>query len=284
MYTLEDIEAERESVRGQLASDLPKWLADVAFAAGRISQRYDESTNNHTPVDILLSYEFIGGTFNATTRIKIKDEGFAGCESIGLHAYNDWNRLYIHGRNSGLTDADRTDVVSGVNDIFLKMFGRYGKIILNFCKCDMPIHFDPATLDQYERDTDSSIYIDPRHGFCEWRFNKWVCRRCIEYYEQELPRQLQRAEIQESESNQSERAKMTKALRWEVLARDEFTCKACGRSPLKGDRIKMHVDHIKPIAKGGKTVKPNLHTLCEECNLGKSDRELVQHDLFSITE
>lgn len=36
--------------------------------------------------------------------------------------------------------------------------------------------------------------------------------------------------------------------------------------------FKLHVDHIIPIAKGGKTVKENLRTLCEECNWGKRDK------------
>ena len=34
---------------------------------------------------------------------------------------------------------------------------------------------------------------------------------------------------------------------------------------------KLHVDHIKPVSKGGKTVRDNLRTLCEDCNLGKRD-------------
>lgn len=32
------------------------------------------------------------------------------------------------------------------------------------------------------------------------------------------------------------------------------------------------VDHIIPVAKGGKTVPKNLRTLCNVCNLGKSDK------------
>jgi len=29
---------------------------------------------------------------------------------------------------------------------------------------------------------------------------------------------------------------------------------------------------IKPFSKGGKSILENFQTLCEECNLGKSDR------------
>lgn len=33
--------------------------------------------------------------------------------------------------------------------------------------------------------------------------------------------------------------------------------------------MKLHVDHIMPISKGGKTEPSNLRTLCIDCNLGK---------------
>ena len=33
----------------------------------------------------------------------------------------------------------------------------------------------------------------------------------------------------------------------------------------------MDIDHIKPIAKGGKTTYDNLQTLCRRCNKEKGD-------------
>ena len=36
--------------------------------------------------------------------------------------------------------------------------------------------------------------------------------------------------------------------------------------------VKLHVDHIIPITRGGKTVMSNLQTLCERCNVGKSNK------------
>ncbi len=59
-------------------------------------------------------------------------------------------------------------------------------------------------------------------------------------------------------------------LRWRVLERDNFTCKACGRDRVN-DNIKLHADHILAWSKGGETVFENLQTLCMECNSGKSD-------------
>lgn len=66
-----------------------------------------------------------------------------------------------------------------------------------------------------------------------------------------------------------ERSLMTKKLRYQILERDGFRCAICGRG--KEDGVKLHVDHIKPVSKGGRTVPENLRTLCQDCNLGKSD-------------
>ena len=64
---------------------------------------------------------------------------------------------------------------------------------------------------------------------------------------------------------------ITTRLRFIVLQRDNFKCCACGASPAKDPSVVLHVDHIKPWAKGGETVLENLQTLCSKCNLGKSD-------------
>ena len=65
------------------------------------------------------------------------------------------------------------------------------------------------------------------------------------------------------------RSQMTDKLRYSILKRDGFKCKICGRTAEDG--IKLHVDHIIPVSKGGETVLNNLRTLCETCNRGKSD-------------
>ena len=60
---------------------------------------------------------------------------------------------------------------------------------------------------------------------------------------------------------------MTDKLRYQVLNRDCHRCVICGASAKDG--VKLHVDHIIPVSKGGKTELSNLRTLCERCNLGK---------------
>ena len=60
-------------------------------------------------------------------------------------------------------------------------------------------------------------------------------------------------------------------LRFQVLKRDNFSCRQCGASPANDKSVELHVDHITPWSKGGETVINNLQTLCSKCNLGKSN-------------
>ena len=68
---------------------------------------------------------------------------------------------------------------------------------------------------------------------------------------------------------QRERLIMSDSLRFQVLKRDNYTCQICGKQAKDG--VQLEVDHIIPIAKGGKTVIDNLQTLCKQCNRGKRD-------------
>ena len=69
---------------------------------------------------------------------------------------------------------------------------------------------------------------------------------------------------------QYQRSIMSKSLRYDVMKRDNFRCVLCGLSAKDG--VQLHVDHIRPVSKGGKTEMSNLITLCEHCNLGKRDK------------
>lgn len=60
-----------------------------------------------------------------------------------------------------------------------------------------------------------------------------------------------------------------KTLRFEIFARDAFTCQYCGRRP---PDVVLEVDHIHPQSKGGLDEPVNLITSCFDCNRGKRDR------------
>jgi hypothetical protein len=61
-------------------------------------------------------------------------------------------------------------------------------------------------------------------------------------------------------------------LRFKVMHRDRFKCVLCGDHPATNLNCKLHVDHIVPWSKGGATAIQNLRTLCEVCNVGRSNR------------
>ncbi len=71
-------------------------------------------------------------------------------------------------------------------------------------------------------------------------------------------------------SRKTIREPISARLRYQVLKRDGEKCKKCGISPKHTATVVLHVDHIIPVTKGGKTDIDNLQTLCEKCNLGKS--------------
>jgi len=60
-------------------------------------------------------------------------------------------------------------------------------------------------------------------------------------------------------------------LRFRVMKRDCFKCQHCGKNPSHDPKTELQVDHIIPWSKGGETVLDNLQTLCQNCNLGKSN-------------
>ena len=69
--------------------------------------------------------------------------------------------------------------------------------------------------------------------------------------------------------SRNQRSLMTKALRDEIAARDHYTCRICGK--YMPDGVGLQIDHVIPIAKGGKSVPSNLQVLCSKCNGRKSD-------------
>ena len=67
----------------------------------------------------------------------------------------------------------------------------------------------------------------------------------------------------------NQRRLMTKELRREIMLRDNFTCQCCGK--YMPDEVGLHIDHIIPVSKGGKSIASNLQVLCSKCNGKKSN-------------
>ena len=63
-------------------------------------------------------------------------------------------------------------------------------------------------------------------------------------------------------------------LRYQVLRRDRYRCVLCGRSPAMDVGCVLHVDHVEPFSRSGKTTLSNLRSLCQSCNIGRGDRHV----------
>lgn len=68
------------------------------------------------------------------------------------------------------------------------------------------------------------------------------------------------------------RKAISQKTRFEIFKRDKFTCQYCGQA---APDVVLHVDHIQPVAGGGKNDVLNLITSCAICNGGKGARPLT---------
>ncbi len=69
--------------------------------------------------------------------------------------------------------------------------------------------------------------------------------------------------------SKNQRKLMTKELRKAIMVRDNYTCQMCGK--YMPDEVGLHIDHVIPVSKGGKTIESNLQVLCSKCNGRKSN-------------
>lgn len=70
-----------------------------------------------------------------------------------------------------------------------------------------------------------------------------------------------------------------RALRFEILRRDNFTCTYCGA---KAPDVELQVDHVVPEALGGSSDASNLTTACRDCNAGKGTRGLDEKKVEAV--
>ena len=65
-------------------------------------------------------------------------------------------------------------------------------------------------------------------------------------------------------------------LRFEILKRDNWTCRYCGAN---APEFKLVIDHLIPVKAGGTDDYFNLVVACFDCNAGKSARKLDDHSI-----
>lgn len=98
------------------------------------------------------------------------------------------------------------------------------------------------------------------HGF-ELRGDQWINDQLVQLA----------AYTSDKDDKDDRRPKrlMSPRLRFSVLSRDGHRCVYCGRG---ASQVELQVDHVVPVAKGGKCEPENLVAACVDCNAGKSDR------------
>jgi 5-methylcytosine-specific restriction endonuclease McrA len=74
---------------------------------------------------------------------------------------------------------------------------------------------------------------------------------------------------------------VSKRLRFEILRRDNNTCRYCGRS---APDVVLTVDHVVPTVLGGRDEPSNLVTACMDCNAGKTSSAPDQQTIDSVSD
>lgn len=164
---------------------------------------------------------------------------------------NDLYKAYIH-------DVNQLPGYANKDDTFLKHcnYKRYLQYEHKICESHILVPVTELAIKCMVE------YISPagrnRYSDYEYYFTRQIKELINEIYEDRERR----------ETAAYQRSLMTESLRYDVLKRDNFRCVICGRSASSG--VELHVDHIRPVSKGGKTVMSNLRTLCSDCNKGKA--------------
>ena len=83
--------------------------------------------------------------------------------------------------------------------------------------------------------------------------------------------QITLADVIDAKIEKNPRESISAGLRSKILRKDNYTCIDCGASPRKDPNVSLHIHHVTPVSKGGKSIIENLVTNCSSCNLGKSD-------------
>ncbi len=72
---------------------------------------------------------------------------------------------------------------------------------------------------------------------------------------------------------------VSKRTRFEVLRRDNYTCRYC-----RSTESKLTVDHVTPVTLGGTDDLTNLVAACRDCNAGKSSTVLEAEKVADVSE
>lgn len=217
------------------------------------------------------------GVGDARVQFKRGESGTSVCtgrgKSLGEAMADGFIKLY-----SGLSPNSRVDTIQSRYDVMVqnlsenrdRMFQR------DIAICEDYIYRTKLLLDKKEKSEAEKIAAKENSESVKIAERKRKeAARSAERKKKEAARLAERKRKEAALPEQrrfvaEQRRLMTDALRYEILRRDGFRCQICGATAQDG--YKLHVDHIIPVSKGGRTEPSNLRTLCERCNMGKSDQ------------
>lgn len=171
-----------------------------------------------------------------------------------LKIYNDYCTKYNSISSNITTDEIATQKISYKNFVKIEK-----KLYAKNKYASPPTQTSVYCKVTYTSPKGRNHYMDDRH------YSYTQIKQGIEHVERLIERKNTR-----QYQIKLERSKMSDALRYDIMKRDNYRCRICGST--SSDGIKLHVDHIKPVSKGGKTLAENLQTLCDRCNMGKSNK------------
>lgn len=230
---------QKGGLKVQKRMDIPRGelLEDLRAAATKL----------HARVLTVNDYGRVGN-FSAATVTRVFGSWAKALESANLEVSDCWNPK--------ISDEDLLSNLA----IVWEVVGRQPK------KSDLHAPLSRFSADPYVR-----------------RFGSW--RQALEYFvssaDQPVSSEHESPDVRDDLLQLQASRKRTQRdpswrLRFLVNRRDHFRCRACGRSPATHPGVILHVDHIIPWSRGGETILENLQTLCEVCNIGKSD--LAMHE------
>ena len=80
-----------------------------------------------------------------------------------------------------------------------------------------------------------------------WGSVRAACQFLAKYHEGKITKE----ELLRGKISSNRRHSIPLKIRWQVLKRDNYTCKKCGRSPSLDHKVRLEVDHKNPVSKGG---------------------------------
>ncbi len=124
-----------------------------------------------------------------------------------------------------------------------------------------------------ERLQDETLHGSQPSRLRRMKGGTWACRM-------KCPDGLIRLFVEKRPKKEQIRRPLSPALRWDVLSRDAFACRYCGR---RAPDVELVIDHVIPVVEGGTDAPSNLAAACSECNAGKGRKTLLLSDRLTVS-